>query len=94
MTGEEHSGWVATRRQNLFLLTEHSMSKKAFAMNLNKEFSIVNRGKRIVLGELLRVDLSPEALVEALDIREGDKVLVLPAGSRGRAVAAQRVHNP
>ena len=84
MTGKVHSGWIATRRKNLFLLTEHSMAKKVFAMNLkNREFSIVNRGKQTILGELLRVDLSPEALVEALDIREGDKVLLLPAGSRG-----------
>ena len=84
MTGKAPSGWVATRRKNLFLLMERSIAQKVFAMNReSKEFSIINRGRRTVLGELLRVDLSPEALIEALDIREGDKILLLQRGKGG-----------
>jgi len=82
MTTKALTAWVATRRGNLYILTEQSMSKKVFAMNLdNEEFSIINRGKKTVLGELLKVDMSPEALLEGLEIREGDKILLLPRGS-------------
>lgn len=82
MTTGTATAWVATRRGNLYILTEQSMTKKVFAMNLdNEEFSIINRGKKTVLGELLRVDMSPEALLEGLDIREGQSILLLPAGS-------------
>ena len=78
--------WVATKQGNRYILTEHyGMKEKVFSMHLkSQEFSITRKGKTVTLGQLLRVDLSPEALVEGLDIREGDKVLLLPAGSRGR----------
>jgi len=82
MTTKALTAWVATRKGNLYILTEQSMTKKVFAKNLdNEEFSIINRGRKTVLGELLKVDMSPEALLEDLDIREGQRLLLLPAGS-------------
>jgi len=76
------TAWVATRLGNMLILTEQSTVKKVFDMDpKSREFSIINRGKKTVLGELLRVDLSPEALLDSIDIREGDKILLLPAGS-------------
>ena len=87
VTSQDRLGWVATRRENMYILTEHSMSEKVFALNLDtEEFSIIRRGKKTVLGELIRVDLSPEALLEGLDIQEGDRLMVIMAGTRGRAV--------
>ncbi|MBA7659454.1 hypothetical protein ES703_67435 [subsurface metagenome] len=86
MTDEKRTAWVATRKDNLYILTEQSMAKKVFAMDLgNEQFSIINRGKKTVLGELLRVDMSPEALLEGLDIKEGERLLLLPA-SLGKEV--------
>jgi len=80
ITAKGTTAWVATRKGNLYILTEQSMTKKVFAQNLdNKEFSIINRGKKTVLGELLKVDMSPEALLEDLDIREGQRLLLLPS---------------
>ena len=82
MTEEKKTAWFATRRDDLFIIAEESMSRKVFIMDLDsREFSIFNRGKKTVLGELLRVDMSPEALLEDLDIREGQRLLLLPAGS-------------
>lgn len=85
----EQPGWVATRRENLYILTEHSMFTKLFDLDLeNRQFSIIKRGRRTVLGELLAVDMSPEALIEGLDIQEGDRLMVVLAGTRGRAVGS------
>ena len=76
------TAWVATRLDNTFILTEQSMRNKVFALNLdNRQFSIFKGGKKTVLGELIRVDASPEALLEDLNIREGDRLLLLPTGS-------------
>ena len=80
----EQPGWVATRRDNLYLLTKHSMFTKLFDLDLeNRQFSIIKQGRRTVLGELLAVDMSPEALIEGLDIQEGDRLLVCLGGRRG-----------
>lgn len=75
--------WVMTRRGNsLILLEQHGLRDKVFAQNLKTdEFSIIRNGKKVDLGKLLRVDLSPEALLEGVEIREGDKILLLPACS-------------
>ncbi|GAH63457.1 unnamed protein product [marine sediment metagenome] len=82
MTSKTRTAWVSTRKGNLYILTEQSMGKKVFAMNLdNEEFTIIKQGKKTVLGHLLKVDMSPEALLEGLEIREGDKILLLPHGS-------------
>jgi len=78
MTTKALTAWVATRKGDLYILTEQSMAKKVFALD-NQEFSIINRGKKTVLGELLKVDMSPEALLEGLDIREGQRLLLLPS---------------
>ena len=76
------TAWVLTRRRtdNLLIMTEQSLRNKVFALNLdNREFSIFKGGAvRIVLGELLRVDMSPEALLEDLDISEGQRLLIIP----------------
>jgi len=82
MTDERRTAWVLTRRDNLFILTEQSTVRKVFDMDKkNRQFTIVKRGKKVVLGELLKVDMSPEALLEDLDIREGQRLLLLPSGS-------------
>jgi len=80
---------VATRRDNFYILTgELTMFKKLFDINReNGEFSIFHHGKRTGLGKLVGVDLSPEALIESLDIREGDRLLLVMA-TRGRAVGS------
>ena len=82
MTEQKRTAWFATRRDNLFIIAEQSIANKVFAMGPgDQDFSIITRGKKTVLGELLRVDMSPEALLEDLDIREGQRLLLLPAGS-------------
>lgn len=80
MTTKAVTAWVATRKDNLIIITEQSMGNKVFVENLEtRELIIISRGKKTVLGELLRVDMSPEALLEDLDIREGQRLLLLPA---------------
>jgi len=84
VTTKALTAWVATRRDDLFIIAEQSMSKKVFVEDLEThELSIITRGKKTVLGELLRVDMSPEALLEDLDIQEGQRLLLLPAGFAG-----------
>lgn len=82
MTTETRTAWFATRRDNLFIIAERDIKDKVFAMNMDtREFSIIQGKKKAVFGELLKVDMSPEALLEGLDIREGQSLLLLPRGS-------------
>ena len=82
---EEVSFWVATRRGNSLILLEQGLKEKIFALNLKTdEFSIIRQGKRVDLGKLLRVDLSAEALIEDVEIREGDRILLFPAPRVGQ----------
>jgi len=82
MTVTATTAWVATLLGNTYILTEQSTRNKVFALNPdNSEFSIFKGGKKTVLGELLRVDASPEALLEDIDIIEGQRLLLLPLGS-------------
>ncbi|GAI96843.1 unnamed protein product [marine sediment metagenome] len=47
VTTKALTAWVATRREDLFIIAEQSMSKKAFVENLEThELSIINRGKK------------------------------------------------
>lgn len=83
MTEGRRTAWFAARRDDLFIIAERDMRDKVFAMNLdNQEFSIIQGSRKAVFGQLLKVDMSPEALLEGLDIREGQSLLLLP--SRGR----------
>jgi len=83
MTEGKHTAWFASRRDDLFIIAEQSMGNKVFAQNLdNQEFSIIYRGKKTVLGEFLNIGLSPEALLQGLDISEGQRLLLLPAERR------------
>ena len=76
------TAWVATRLGNTLILTEQRLRNKVFALNVdNRQFSIFKGGKKTVLGELISVDASPEALLEDIDIIEGQRLLILPAGS-------------
>ena len=85
ITEGRHTAWFATRRNDLFIIAERDMRDKVFALNLdNEEFSIIHGSRKAVFGQLLKVDMSPEALLEGLDIREGQRVLLLPASSRSR----------
>jgi len=80
------TAWFATKRDNLFIIAERSMRDKVFAMNTaSKEFSIIQGGRTARYGQLLKVDMSPEALLDDLDIREGQSLLLLPA-SLGKEV--------
>lgn len=82
MTVAATTAWFVARKGNLFILAERSMKDKVFSMNLKtNEFSIITKHKVVVMGELLKVDMSPEALLDSIDIREGDKILLLPQGS-------------
>ena len=82
MTEQRRTAWFAARRDDLFIIAERDLRNKVFVTNLdNDEFSIIHRGRKTVFGQLLQVDLSPEALLEDLDIREGQRLLLLPAGS-------------
>ena len=83
------TAWFATKRDNLFIIAERSIRDKVFAMNTStKEFSIIQRGRKARFGKMLKVDMSPEALLDGLDIREGDSLLLLPAKQQVfRAVA-------
>ena len=89
ITTQVPTAWFATKRDNLFIIAERSMRDKVFAMNTtSKEFSIIQGGKKAVFGQLLKVDMSPEALLDDLDIREGQSLLLLPAKQQVfRAVA-------
>ena len=80
ITTQVPTAWFATKRDNMFIIAERSMRDKVFAMNTaNKEFSIIQGGKKARFGQLLKVDMSPEALLDDLDIREGQSLLLLPA---------------
>ena len=80
ITTQVPTAWFATKRDNMFIIAERSMRDKVFAMNTaNKEFSIIQGGKKAVFGKLIKVDMSPEALLDGLDIREGQSLLLLPA---------------
>ena len=82
MTEQKRTAWFAAQRDDLFIIAERDMRDKVFAMNLdNQEFSIINGNRKAVFGQLLKVDMSPEALLEGLDIQEGQRLLLLPAGS-------------
>ena len=82
MTTKAITAWFAAQRDDLFIIAERDMRDKVFAMDLdNQEFSIIHGGRKAVFGKLLKVDMSPEALLEDLDIREGQSLLLLPAGS-------------
>ena len=82
MTEGRRTAWFAAQRGDLFIIAERDMRDKVFAMNLdNEEFSIIHGSRKAVFGKLLKVDMSPEALLEDLDIREGQRLLLLPAGS-------------
>lgn len=87
MTTKAPTAWFAAQRDDLFIIAERNLKDKVFAMNLDtEEFSIVHGRRKAVFGKLLKVDMSPEALLEGLDIREGQRLLLLPAGSEGRGV--------
>jgi len=74
--------WFAAKRDNMFILGERRLRDRVFGLNpATNEFSILRGGKKVVFGQLLKVDMSPEALLEDLDIREGDRLLLLPTGS-------------
>jgi len=80
MTTLAPTAWFATQRGDLFIIAERNLRDKVFAMNLdNQEFSIIQGSRKAVFGRLLKVDMSPEALLEGLDIREGQRLLLLPA---------------
>ena len=82
MTEGRRTAWFAAQRDDLFIIAERDMRDKVFALNLdNQEFSIIHGSRKAVFGRLLKVDMSPEALLEGLDIREGQRLLLLPAGS-------------
>ncbi|GAH89258.1 unnamed protein product, partial [marine sediment metagenome] len=82
MTDEKRTAWFVAQRDDLFIIAERDMRDKVFAMDLdNEEFSIIHGSRKAVFGKLLKVDMSPEALLEDLDIREGQRLLLLPAGS-------------
>lgn len=82
MTTEAPVAWFAAKRDNMFILGERRMRDRVFDLNLaTNEISIFRGDKKVVFGQLLKVDMSPEALLEDLDIREGDRLLLLPAGS-------------
>jgi len=75
------TAWVLTRRRtdNLLIMTEQSLRNKVFVSSTDtREFSIIKGGKTFVLGEIISVDLSPEALLEDLDISEGQRLLIIP----------------
>lgn len=75
------TAWVLTRRRtdNLLILTEQSLRNKVFVISTDtREFSIIKGGKTTVLGEIISVDLSPEALLEDVDISEGQRLLLIP----------------
>lgn len=80
---EEVAFWVAARRGNsLVLMEQRGFRVPGKEVNTKtSDFSIIKNGKRIDLGKLIRVDLSLEALMEGVEIREGDKILLFPAGS-------------
>ena len=76
----EPTAWFAAQRDDLFIIAERSMKDKVFAMNLDtQEFSIIQGSRKARFGQLLKVDMSPEALLDDLDIREGQSLLLLPA---------------
>jgi len=79
---EEITMWVATRKGRIVCLSEHEgLQKKVFVRDLiTREFSVTRKGQTVNLGILLAVDMSPEALLEGLDIEEGDRLILVPAG--------------
>ena len=82
ITTQATTAWFAAQRDDLFIIAERDMRDKVFAMNLdNQEFSIIHGSRKVVFGQLLKVDMSPEALLEGLDIREGQSLLLLPRAS-------------
>jgi len=82
MTTEGPVAWFAAKRDNMFILGERRMRDRVFDLNpATNEFSILRGKKKVVIGKLLKVDMSPEALLEDLDIEEGDRLLLLPACS-------------
>jgi len=86
ITTQAPTAWFAAKRDNLFIIAERSMRDKVFAMNTaNKEFSIIKGGRKAIFGQLLKVDMSPEALLEGLDIKEGQRLLLLPS-NKGKEV--------
>lgn len=70
--------WIATRRDKTYVLMGyHEIRDKVFQTTPEThDFAIINAGEKSSLGTLLRVDLSPEALLDALPIEEGDRVLL------------------
>lgn len=80
--------WFATRRDNLVIIAEDTPTHAVYGFGpKSKEFRIRNaEDKMIQMGTLLGVDASPEVLLMDLDIEEGQRILLLPAASRRRAV--------
>ena len=85
MTPQAPTAWFAAQRGDLLIIAEWRMRDKVFAMSLDEEFSIIQGSRKAVFGTLLKVDMSPEALLEDLDIREGQRLLLLPAGNGVRS---------
>ena len=82
MTTEAPVAWFAAKRDNMFILGERRLRDRVFDLNqATNELSMLRGEKKVVFGQLLKVDMSPEALLEDLDIKEGDRLLLLPAGS-------------
>jgi len=79
---EDVTMWVATQKGRSVCLSEHhGLQNKVFVRDLiTREFSVVRKGRTLNLGTLLAVDMTPEALLEGLDIEEGDRLLLVPAG--------------
>lgn len=73
--------WVATRKGRRLTISEHhGLQQKVFVRDLaTQEVSVIRQGRTVRLGTLLAVDMSPEALLEGLDIEEGDRLLLMPA---------------
>ena len=75
--------WVMTRRGNSLILLEHNSqrAKLSTVHAVTREVSVTKGGKRVDLGRFLGVDLSPEALLEGVEIQEGDRLILFPTCS-------------
>jgi len=70
--------WIGTRQGKTYVLMGYQgIQDKVFRTTPEThEFAIVHAGQKSALGTLLRVDMSPEAILDTLPIEEGDRILL------------------